>query len=80
MKICLGRINKTKVEKKTEVIKEEYDNAISLNAETTANLFEDLGYDLKGVRAGQKVKPIYLTQLPKKISCPPLIWHDSGIV
>ena len=27
-----------------------------------------MGYDLKGVRAGQKVKPIYLTKLPKDIS------------
>jgi len=43
------------------------DNTISLNAETTYNLFEDLNYDLKGVRAGQKVKPIYLTKLPKDL-------------
>jgi len=46
---------------------EKHDNTISLNAETTANLFDDLGYDLKGVRAGQKVKPIYLTKLPKDL-------------
>jgi len=26
-----------------------------------------LGYDLKSVRAGQKVKPIYLTKLPKDL-------------
>ena len=26
-----------------------------------------MGYDLKGVRAGQKVKPIYLTKLPKDL-------------
>ena len=57
----------TKIEKKSEVVKEEYDNTVSLNAETTANLFYDLGYDLKGVRAGQKVKPIYLTKLPKDL-------------
>ena len=43
------------------------DNTISLNSETALNLFDDLGYDLKGVRAGQKVKPIYLTKLPKDI-------------
>jgi len=43
-------------------------NTISLNAETTSNLFDDLGYDLKGVRAGQKVKPIYLTKLPKDLN------------
>jgi len=58
---------KKKEESQPEVTKQEYDNTISLNAETTANLFEDLGYDLKGVRAGQKVKPIYLTKLPRDL-------------
>ncbi len=61
--------NKTKkieTTKKSET-PEVYDNTISLNAETTSNLFDDLGYDLKGVRAGQKVKPIYLTKLPKDL-------------
>ena len=69
-----AKINKKKQTKKKELIKEkepeletQYDNTVSLNAETTANLFEDLGYDLAGVRAGQKVKPIYLTKLPKDI-------------
>jgi len=53
---------------KSEIEKEtNYDNTISLNAETTLNLFDDLGYDLKGVRAGQKVKPVYLTKLPKDL-------------
>ena len=47
--------------------KQEHDNTVSLNAETAANLFDDLGYDLKGVRAGQKVKPIYLTKMPKDL-------------
>jgi len=65
-------IKKETKKKKTEKILEpeiveEHDNAVSLNAETTLNLFNDLGYDLKGVRAGQKVKPIYLTKLPKDI-------------
>ena len=46
---------------------QKYDNTVSLNAATTMNLFEDLGYDLKGVRAGQKVKPIYLTKLRKDL-------------
>ena len=39
-----------------------------MNAETAANLFEDLGYNLKSIRAGQKVKPIYLTKLPKDLN------------
>ena len=64
-----------KAEKKKDEIKKQenseleqvHDNTVSLNAETTANLFDDLGYDLKGVRAGQKVKPIYLTKLPKDL-------------
>ena len=69
--------NNIKKDKKTKTIKEPKlsedklastsDNTISLNAETTLNLFEDLDYDLKSVRAGQKVKPIYLTKLPKDI-------------
>jgi len=61
----------TKIKKLKKTDKKEpttkYENTVSLNAETTKNLFEDLGYDLKGVRAGQKVKPIYLTKLPKDL-------------
>jgi len=70
----LTKSNKTKKVKKKKVeadvkaeFKPEYDNTVSLNAETTINLFEDLGYDLKAIRAGQKVKPIYLTKLPKDL-------------
>ena len=51
-----------KLEKTTQI-----ENTVSLNAETTLNLFEDLGYDLQSIRAGQKVKPIYLTKLPKDL-------------
>ncbi len=60
---------KPKEEKKIELPKanQNYDNTVSLNSETTSNLFDDLGYDLKGVRAGQKVKPIYLTKLPRDL-------------
>jgi len=67
------KIKKTKKNQKTEKIQEPElfastpDNTISLNAETTLNLFEDLNYDLKAVRIGQKVKPIYLTKLPKDL-------------
>jgi len=57
---------KNKVDEKPEFT-QEYDNAVSLSAETALNLFDELNYDLKGVRAGQKVKPIYLTKLPKDI-------------
>ena len=68
------KLKKTKIkkDKKIEIVQKpeftlEHDNAVSLSAETTLNLFEDLGYDLQGVRAGQKVKPIYLTKLPKDL-------------
>ena len=69
-KIIKQKKAKTKKDKKVELLKKktpEYDNTVSLNSETTINLFEDLGYDLEGVRAGQKVKPIYLTKLPKDL-------------
>jgi len=57
-----------KTEKSEEtVLVEENDNTVSLNSETALNLFDDVGYDLKNIRAGQKVKPIYLTKLPKDI-------------
>ena len=61
------KTEKTKKIEETEV-PEQHDNTVSLNAETTFNLFNDLGYDLQGVRAGQKVKPIYLTKLPKDLN------------
>ena len=68
------KVSKSKevTKKKNKVIEkpeftQEYDNTVSLSAETALNLFDELNYDLKGVRAGQKVKPIYLTKLPKDI-------------
>ena len=69
-----GKLKKAEIEKdkKAEIIKEpeftqEHDNTVSLNAETTSNLFDDLGYDLKAIRAGEEVKPIYLTKLPRDL-------------
>ena len=68
------KVNKSqkKIKKKSNKKLEEenivkYENTVSLNTETTLNLFDDLGYDLKGIRAGGKVKPIYLTKLPKDL-------------
>ena len=60
-------IKEPKLEEITEEFQAQSDNTVSLNSETALNLFNDLGYDLKGVRAGQKVKPIYLTKLPRDI-------------
>ena len=38
---------KKKEQKEQEEFVEQYENTVSLNAETTRNLFNDLGYDLK---------------------------------
>jgi len=72
--LTTDKLKKTKIkkDKKIEIVQKpeftlEHDNTVSLNAETTLNLFDDLDYDLKNVRAGQKVKPIYLTKLPKDL-------------
>ncbi len=64
-----------KKEKKEEAVlpKEEeteenlQENTVSLNSETTINLFTDLEYTLERVRNGQQVKPIYFTKLPKDL-------------
>ena len=66
------KLDKKKKKKKeiddTDIeVSQDFENTVSLDAQTTKNLFDDLGYDLKGVRAGQKVKPIYLTKLPKDL-------------
>ena len=70
-----AKLEETKIKKKKVIKKleskddfvEMSDNSISLNTETTLNLFEDLDYDLQAVRTGKKVKPIYLTKLPKDL-------------
>ena len=43
------------------------DEDVSLDTRITLNLFEDLKYDLKGIRSGALVKPIYLSKLPKDL-------------
>jgi len=70
----VNNLNKNKAKAKAQAkakgekeFVEQNDNTVSLNAATTKNLFDELGYDLKGVRSGQKVKPIYLTKLPKDL-------------
>ena len=54
---------------KEEKTEEDFqtENTISLNSETTINLFSDLEYTLEQVRNGQQVKPIYFTKLPKDL-------------
>ena len=41
---------------------------VSLDASVVASLFEDLDYDLSKIRKGKKVKPFYISLLPKDIS------------
>jgi len=70
--------NETKLYKKDEnfvaseriQIKKEdlIENTISLDASVVASLFEDLNYDLSKIRKGKKVKPFYISLLPKDIS------------
>jgi len=43
-------------------------NPVSLDASIVASLFEDLDYDLSKIRKGKKVKPFYISLLPKDIS------------
>ncbi len=40
------------------------DNKVSLDTRITLNLFENLKYDLKSIRLGESVKPVYLSKLP----------------
>ena len=44
--------------------KSKEDNKISLDTRITLNLFENLKYDLKSIRLGESVKPVYLSKLP----------------
>jgi hypothetical protein len=45
--------------------KKDSENYIGIDTQITLNLFENLKYDLKSIRLGQSVKPVYLTKLPK---------------
>ena len=44
------------------------ENTISLDASVVASLFEDLNYDLSKIRKDKKVKPFYISLLPKDLS------------
>ncbi len=60
-----NKISKKLNTKKDQRLEEEDD--ISLDTKVTLNLFEDLKYDLKSIRTGALVKPIYLSKLPKDL-------------
>ena len=57
------------VSEKKQITKEDLiKNTISLDASVVASLFEDLNYDLSKIRKGKKVKPFYISLLPKDLS------------
>jgi len=57
------------VSEKKQITKDDLiENTISLDASVVASLFEDLNYDLSKIRKGKKVKPFYISLLPKDIS------------
>jgi len=57
------------VNEKIQITKDDLiENTISLDASVVASLFEDLNYDLSKIRKGKKVKPFYISLLPKDIS------------
>ena len=58
------KISKTELPKNKS---NEDGNYIGIDTQITLNLFENLKYDLKSIRLGQSVKPIYLTKLPKDL-------------
>ena len=47
--------------------KNKDENYIGIDTQITLNLFENLKYDLKSIRLGQSVKPVYLSKLPKDL-------------
>ena len=61
--------NKFPKDLNTQGNKKKLENhVVSLDTQITLNLFENLKYDLKKIRQGQPVKPIYLSQLPKDLN------------
>ena len=60
------KISKTELPNKNNKNYED-DNFIGIDTQITLNLFENLKYDLKSIRLGQSVKPVYLSKLPKDL-------------
>ena len=58
------KISKTELPKNKS---NEDGNYIGIDTQITLNLFENLKYDLKSIRLGQSVKPVYLSKLPKDL-------------
>jgi len=47
--------------------KDQSEDYIGFDTRVTLDLFENLKYDLKSIRLGQAVKPVYLSKLPKDL-------------
>jgi len=47
--------------------KQTEEGYVSLDTQITLDIFENLKYDLKSIRLGQAVKPIYLSKFPKDL-------------
>ncbi len=60
---------KNKSNKKDELKnnKSSGEDYVGFDTQITLNLFENLKYDLKSIRLGQSVKPVYLSKLPKDL-------------
>tara|TARA_B100002052_G_scaffold256412_1_gene247176 strand:+ start:943 stop:2130 length:1188 start_codon:yes stop_codon:yes gene_type:complete len=48
--------------------KDPGEDYVGFDTKITLNLFENLKYDLKSIRLGQSVKPVYLSKLPKDLN------------
>jgi len=51
----------------TDETKQEGENLVSLNAETIITVFDDVNHDLSKIRRTKKVKPIFISLLPKDL-------------
>ena len=73
----LTKQNLKKTDLNTKENKEE--DYIGFDTKITLNLFENLKYDLKSIRLGQAVKPVYLSKLPKDLKKIHCIGKNLGI-
>jgi len=62
-----SNVQKSNVNKSKSKNKELSEDYIGFDTRVTLNLFENLKYDLKSIRLGQAVKPVYLSKLPKDL-------------
>ena len=66
-KVGFQKIDEEKNFGKNQIKNKSDDEYISLDTKVTLDIFENLKYDLKSIRLGQAVKPVYLSKLPKDL-------------